>query len=144
LQNARADQDHQNLIYGHPCAFIHSVQAVQKGDDLLLIEKWNGGEDRATKSVIDQRAQFFFWVQGRRWAEERMFLALVYRFSDYVANRLAENVLLSHAMNFLVHGLRAENFDDFMVQKRYAALHRVRHFHAVAEHIKYVTGQQGL
>ena len=98
----------------------------------------------ASKRVIDQSAQFFFWIQSRGRAEKRMFLSFVYRFSNHVANGLAENVLLGHAVDLLVHRLRTQDFHYSMVKERHAAFDRVCHFHAIAEHIQDVPGQQGL
>ncbi len=132
------------MIIGYLRAFIHGVQAVKKTDDLLLIEKRNRGKDRAAKCVVDQRTQFFLRVQSGGWTEEWVLLSLVNRISDYVADGLAENLFVGHAVDFLVYRLGTKNLHDLMIEKRHATFNRVRHLHAIAEHIKDVTGQQRL
>jgi hypothetical protein len=36
LQNARAEQRHQDLVIGDPCPFVHSFEAVEQPDHLLI------------------------------------------------------------------------------------------------------------
>ena len=54
VENARAYQDHQNLIKGNARALIHRFNAVEKINDLPPIEVWNGGKHRAAERVLHQ------------------------------------------------------------------------------------------
>ena len=74
LQDARAHQDHQDLIVSDPRTLVHRVQAVQKAYDLLLIEERNRTKNRAPQRVLHQNAKFLFRVQRSGWAQERVLL----------------------------------------------------------------------
>ena len=73
-----------------------------------------------------------------------MLLPAINGIGDDVAGRLAQDVLLRHAVNLLVRRLRANNFHDLVVEERHPPLDGVRHLHAVAEHRQDVAGQHGL
>jgi hypothetical protein len=77
LKNARAGQDHQDLIVGYARTFIHGVQAVQKAYHLLLIEERDRSQDRAAECILHQRAEFLLGVQGGRRAQEWVLLSAI-------------------------------------------------------------------
>ena len=52
LENTGAKQDHQDLIAGDSRTPIHRVQLVQDVYNFLLIEEWNGCQNRAAKHVL--------------------------------------------------------------------------------------------
>jgi hypothetical protein len=52
LENARAHQDHQDLIDGNPGVFVHRVQAVKTAYDLLLIEERDLTKKRAATPLV--------------------------------------------------------------------------------------------
>src|SRR6516165_5777991 len=58
LENARAHQNHQDLIDGDARALVHGVQAVQQTYDLLRIEERKRGESTSAERVLHEGIQF--------------------------------------------------------------------------------------
>src|SRR5882757_6394640 len=73
-----------------------------------------------------------------------MLLPAIDGIRDDVADCFPENILFRHAMDFLIYRLRADDFDDMVVEKGDAAFDGMPHLHAVAEHGQDVVGQHGL
>src|SRR5215470_13467375 len=144
MEDARADQKHENLIDSDARTLIHRIETVEEAYDLPLIEVRDRGKYGAAERVLHERTQSFLGIQGRRRTQEGVLLPAVDRVGDDVAGRLAKNVLLRHPTDLLVHGLRANDFHDMMIQERNAPLDGVRHLHAVAEHRQDIAWQRGL
>ena len=57
MQDARAHENHQHLIVGNARAFIHRFQAVQKADNLLLIEEGDRLKHRPAQRILHKHAE---------------------------------------------------------------------------------------
>ena len=75
MENTGASQVHQHLVIRNARALIHGCKAVEKSDDLLLIEEGEGGERRPAQRVLYQRVQSVVRIECRRRAEERVLKA---------------------------------------------------------------------
>src|SRR5262249_21250555 len=87
LKDTGAYQSHQDLIIGDSRSLVHSVQAIQKGYDSLLIKKWNRTKHRTAECILHVSAEFLSGVQGNRWAQEWMLLSPVHRVRNKIADR---------------------------------------------------------
>src|SRR5262245_6298754 len=97
LQDTGARQNHQNLIVGHACAFVHAAESVEQADDLPLVEERNRGERSATQPILHKIVELRVGIQSCRRTHERMLLPAVDGIGDDVAYGLAQHVLLGHA-----------------------------------------------
>src|SRR5215469_6793326 len=117
MQDAGTEEQHQDLVVCDASTFIHRVDAVDKPNDLLLIEEWDGGECSTAKCVFDKHAELALTVEDGGRAEERVLLAAVDGVGYDVADCFAEDELLSHAVDLLADRKRAYGFNDAVIEE---------------------------